>query len=457
MSIGCLSFKVLEQTIFQYKNNFYRETATLFDRKGRAGLEEERLRASEEAFEQAFLETQNQFSTYLDVTGLNVKDKTEIHLTRFNPNYVPPTYSELLQNAYVNMQNSFDNNAKAKFNAIASENKYVRNLKMLSLNGFSQLDNLTISNLDIDNGVPYSVNHLNLNEISDLDPIQQIGALLLSTGLATGVICAIVGAAGLLIATAPVAWFLPYSVPATVAALITIAGILLLYWDVFSNILWRLCELFVMCISALADHVISFFNWIVGQAQTSVTVGETAESGYSDGINNGKKYIPEVDKNQLIHFTNTALIIAMIKEVLEKGNQYCSVLSQIKDNHFILSYPFVTVDEAIDMRMPLDGWSTWILFQHNAIRILVEGGTGFVGPKYEQHSNSRICGLVFKHYHMYEYNETTGVYKKTENPNYKFVHSFFDFPVNLMLPSTSLRSLIDLITIEEILTADIYY
>ena len=424
MSIGCLSFKVLEQTIFKYKDNFYRETATLFNLPKKDNYIDEKTRKEiyKDVFTNAIDSVNEELPNYLDIIGLNVPEKNRIQLENFNRNYVVPTFNQYAYSTFQSMQTKFNNEGRKQFNALASSNRKIASLRRNILTQFTNITNEDFETLEVVT-TPNSVNssRSSLDTIG-MSPTETIGALLASVGLAAGVAYTILAAASVLIATAPVAWCLPYSVPATIAALLTITGVVLIFWEQISQIFWQLCEAFVACIEFLAEQIMSFFEWLFSQAQTSTIIETNTASTTLVDI------LEHPEEKHTIRFSDKASLSALLAEVLTLGADMVVVLSYVKKDCFTYQLPLITVEEAIQVRLHSLGYSSWTPYGINAKNMIICGGSGITELVPEVDIVHTPGSFYFLHYHNCQYDINNKIVRIKEGVMSRS-HSFFGPPL----------------------------
>lgn len=346
-------------------------------------------------------ELPNYLPEYLDITGLNVTEKTSINLESYNYNYIVPTEEELSISIFDDMYESFSESAIEVFEELREDDYNYDEFFTLIENDFIQPEIET----------KYSAHRLAKRSLSSNDPVSNLNNLLLSVGLSAAAITVLVASASVLVSTAPVAWCIPYSVPATIAALLCIVTVILINWNLICQIFEAMVNLFIECIQALANVVRDFFDWIYSQVQTS-SVSSTITIG------------TETFQFQEIKTNDVSGTLAIVTACRRSNNVF--LMQYVKTDSFqiALGTP-VTEQFCISNGTHRLGYSSYTWYQNVARRLITRAGSGITTNNPEMHVDSTLP-FGFKHFHNCKQvgGEITRI-TQSENALYHRTHSMF--------------------------------
>ena len=364
-------------------------------------LEDEASEEETKMFSLAFESVKSELTKYIDIVGLNVTDKETITLENYNKNYIVPKDYEVVSTSYYDMIETFDEKSLATFEDHRKIN--------FEFDSFVTKAETRFKNLDIE---PKYV-HKGLLRAYNPNSVQyRMNELLLSIGLSATAIAVLIGCADTLLATAPIAWFTPVSVPVSTVALLGIATVILLNWDLICQIITELINLFVECINQLAYLVKDFFDWVLSQVQVSSVSGTMTIGNQSFTFTE----IQSDDVRSTLAFVNQC---RRKKDIL--------LMMDINGDNFkiALGAP-VTMDFCIAHKTHTKGFSSYTWYQDDARNLILKAGTGYTSAKpdlnlYNENENKGNSRFAFKHFHNYT---SLGKRDKSSKTIYK-THSFF--------------------------------
>lgn len=320
----------------------------------------------------------NNLDDYIEITCLNVTDKESINLPNYNPNYIVPTEQELSDEIYNDMMSDLNSEGNATFMTLRYDNY-----------DYDQFFTVAESNfIDLSLKPKYN-DYPPIIELSLDDPVEQLGVLLTSAGLSVAAIYVLTGSAGVLCATAPVAWCLPYSVPATIAALTAIVGVVLINWDIICSIFTEIIDLFIECLEALEEVIVEFFDWVYTQVTVS-SIAATAVIGATTFE------FTEVKTQDLVG------TIAIAESARRKYDVFLMQYVTADSFQIAIGMP-VTEDFCVQNNTHAMGFSSYTWYQNVARRLIVNAGSGYTTAAPELHLYNSLTGsgpeFGFKHFH----------------------------------------------------------
>lgn len=332
----------------------------------------------EEVMYEALEEVKSNLSEYLEITCLNVTDKESINLSNYDPDYVAPTDEELSNEIYNDMISELNSEGNETFMTLRYNNY-----------DYDQFFTVVESNfIDLSLKPKYN-DSPPIMEISLDDPIEQLGVLLTGVGLSTTAIYVLTCSAGVLGTTAPMAWCLPYSIPATVAALTTIVGVILINWEVICSVFTEMIDLFVECLEALEEVIVEFFDWVYSQVTVS-SVAATAVIGTTTFE------FTEVKTKDLVG------TIAIAETSRRTYDVYLMQYVNVDSFQIAIGKP-VTEDFCVQNSTHAMGYSSYTWYQNVARRLIINAGSGYTTSVPELHlydaSTNSGPQFAFKHFH----------------------------------------------------------
>ena len=356
-----------------------------------------------EMFTSAFENVKINLSEYLDITGLNVENKESITLPNYNINYIAPTYTEAYSDIHSDMISSFDTESLESYEEFRMADYDVDKFATVAENNFI---NTSIS--------PKYAHPTYVKPAYNPNSIQnRMTALLTSIGLAATAIYVLIGCSETLVATAPIAWCYPVSVPVTTTALLGIVTVILLNWGIICQVFDALIDLFIECISRLASLIEDFFAWVSEQVKSWSVAGSRTI---------GDKTFEFTE----IKTMDVAGTIAIINKCRRSSDVYLMQYVGSESFQIALTMP-VTEDFCVKNKTHNLGISSYTWYQNTARRLILNAGTGYTTTAPELHlyndgddDGRKSPHFAMKHFHNYD---MYGV--RVESSPQHWCHSFF--------------------------------
>lgn len=347
-----------------------------------------------EALEQFKVEIHN----YIDITGLNVENKELINLPDFDPNYIPPTFGEVIYDVKVDMEARFDVVEYQQYQDIIR--------KSSAVDKFVSLAEVKYENLNP--ALNYQMHELMPRRALDASALQSLNSILSS--FSQEIVVAFGAAIALLKAAIGSSWF-PYVAAALiVAAIILIAVIIITHWD-------EICEKFPVLkewtqntFPNNADVFNEYFNETQVLVQESTIARTETIGGETFAFNEVKT-------------RDVAAIAKLTREARWTENVY--LMMYIKEESFLVAMD-KPVSEAFCVANGThrNGYSSYTWYQNTARRLIVYAGSGVTTAKPEIDSLNDP-GLIFlKHFHNC-YKVGTKILRIEYNNVLHWTHSFF--------------------------------
>ncbi|WP_292475214.1 hypothetical protein [Methanosphaera sp.] len=356
-----------------------------------------RGQSKKEIFQNALQTFKSDFSKYIDVTGLNVSDKSLINLPGYNPNYIAPTFGEVAYAYHTNMIRAF----RRTFN-YSTYCEVVRD--SYSVDRFASLAEVKYENLN-------PTLHFEMHEAmtrSIVDP-SAIGTLtLIISSLSAPVAAGFTAAIGLLEAAVASAWF-PYVMAALiVAALILIAVLIVTHWD-------EICERFLefrrwvkQYFSEFADVFEDYFT------ETEIIIQDSLTS-YTKTLFRARLVFTEVKSNDV------ATTAAIVNEAKTHNKIY--LMEYVSKSSFYIARNLpVSESFCIEHKTHLH-YSSYTWEEQLARRLIILAGTGYTTPTPELDHSDDENVVLWWHYHNYSLRN--GELVRPKDRDLHRIHSFF--------------------------------
>ena len=359
----------------------------------------------EDVVELAFDELIGALSNYINIYGLNVTEKESITIPEYNPDYVLPDIEDMIPEVYENNFEDFGSEEIQTLEERRQANRHFDHYYGVIEDHFEDVE------IDDDDGTiihpKYGHPHYSHNPN---DPIIALGVLLAGLGVASGYIVAMQAAGATLVATAPVAWFLPYSVPVTLAALATITIVIIAIWPLICEVIQAIINLFILMIAALAYIIVQFFEWVLTQVTVSSTAG-------AQTIGNQTFEFVEVRTNDV------AKTISIVEASRRKYDVF--LMQYVNNDSFqiALGTP-VTESFCVTYQTHTLGLSSYTWYQNVARRLIINAGSGVTTAVPELDVGGSLP-FGFKHFHNYEYIPGTTILQRSDNEHLHRTHSMF--------------------------------
>ena len=355
----------------------------------------------------------DQFDDYIDITGLNVLDKEDINLPNYNPNYVAPTFGEVMYNYQYDLEQS---------------------LTPVSLNKYEQL---RMTDYNFDRYVA-----LNSNKYQDLDvapkyehiiPLEAITmtlvVILTNAGLSEGAISAFTAAVATLSGTVSTSWipFIGWVLAAALAvgALIAITTVIVQNWDGIRAHIDEIKNWFIEQFNSFKSLIIEFFADAVAAGEESTIAERQVIDGeeiiWKDAHMNRDVVISiatdlKLNKNDVL----------LMKKISTRANEMrCWVATAYVSTDFVINHKLCDSPYF---------FSTYTWYNNTAKRMLYEscpsysnyGGYGYKNLVYHRFTEMKRAVYGWNHYHIGMYNSISKVAETyDEEASIHAVHSFF--------------------------------
>lgn len=386
-------------------------------------------------FQRAIDNYKDQFSEYLNITGLNVEDKEAISLPNFDINYIAPSYADVMFDYQSKLENSLTSLQFEKYDSLRKQSidfdRYVtlNNNKYLNLeiepkythSPFENKFNPSFPNNPFLPGTgitpPPTINPPTVGKsVSATAVVEGIVAILSSAGLSNAVISAFTGCVSTLSGALSASWipFVGWAIAVALAtgALIALTVIIVQNWDAISLKINEIKAWFLEQFSLFGSLINSFFS-------DATAKGE--ESTISQKVLIGEKTFEFKE----VKSDDTAELVAIAN--LARRNYDVFLMQYVKLGSFQIAIGFpTTTDFCIKFKTHLNGFNSYTWYQNNARNLIIKAGTGYTSTKPDLHLlNKNSLGnhqpkFAFKHFHNY----TAAGVRDENNPQHRS-HSFF--------------------------------
>ena len=399
-----LTNSIAKPITIAYETQEIRETVTQQVKRLANTLSDEETEDPEEILYRAIENYKIEFDDYINITGLNVFDKEDINLPNFDPNYIAPTFGEVM----------YDYQEKLE--------------KSLTEINLEKYERLRMDDFDFDRYVA-----LNSHKYLDLKirpkyihpmPIEAVTATLVvilsNAGLTETAITAFTGAVSTLSSAISTSW-IPFvgwalAVALAVGALIALAVIIVQYWDEICSVINDIKNWFLEQFSAFNALINEFFSDAIAQGKESTIAkrvnvgGKTLE--FEDVIVTAdflSKIVDDCNRND-----NIWLLGNIGNPSKEKGKHWWICYEKVDEN-------FVTSNNLYDL-----GVCTYTWYNNTAKRMMANGSATINGDYslliYDKTIDQNDA-FGWNHYHLGVRNG-----KNVERNNiepYRYAHSFF--------------------------------
>ena len=368
-------------------------------------------------------EYKNDFSNYIDITALNVKDKTEVTLPEFDINYIAPSFQEVMYKYQINLETILDSEHFLRYENFRKTN--------YSFDKYITLNSTKYENLNI---------NTKYNHISTVAYIKNnydsLKTILINAGLSIVAIEAFIGATTTL-ASAISTSFIPViggglAIALATGALIALSVILVSNYELIKNSFDDIKNWFINQFTTFANLIRNYFNDAFSKCENSTIAGKETIDGKEIIWNtlivktqDDVKYLDKLKNND-----NYVTLMRNVKKYYDKNDSKYYTSYWMWSG--ITTYKFVTDNNLYDL-----GISTYTFFESKAVSLL-ENGTvllknnlvNSLGKPYKlvKHNfdDDKNSQNGFNHYHVYECtNLESNTYGKVKNSKVNKTHSFF--------------------------------
>lgn len=408
-----------------------------------------------EIFSKAFEGYSKQFDRYLNIAGLNAKDKSEISVPGFDPSYVPPTFADVMHDYQIKLVSSLDVTQSLKFDALRQKSSAFDKYATLNETRYSNLavkpkyshaiplpgDGVItqppkypgVPDIGIENGglkpmtSPFSASSASIASGG-------LVAILAASGLTQQAIAGFTGSVTALSTALTTSW-IPFvgwalAVAIAIGALIALVVIIVLYWEQISKAIDDVKAWFLKEFSKFSSLIESFFSDAVAKGKKSEVVEEEWIGGRK------LEWVPTVIQTaedaefveELKNHLDFALLIKKVKKQLNPIN-----------NKFYTSFysvnGFVPVQWVKDFNLYDFGKSTYVWDQITAEDMMRNGTLLLKNQKPNEDQYKLVYHSFFinepnnltgfDHYHVYEFMKDSKTYDKVKHNRIKEAHSFF--------------------------------
>lgn len=360
---------------------------------------------SAEVFTLGFNDYQDNFDKYLNVVGLNVDEKASINAEGYDPNYVAPSYADIIFDYQTNMEASLTDDQLTRYTDFQKQN--------YDFDRYIVLNETKYENLY----APPRYEHKIMNAIGDSAALDQLRSLLLDGGMVINAVTAFIASVkGLITAveTALIPFFgkILCAMLAT-GALIAITSLVVIYWDQVCAMLEAIQSWFEEQFAAIKDLITSFFSNVSSTADKS-TVAGTAVIG---------------DKTlefKQVYSNDVATQVELVKKARWTNDIY--LMQYVGKNSFQVCMEPVDFDFCVVAGTHKTGFSSYTWYQNKARQLILQAGNKCTTPKPEIDGyDANFPGKIsFKHFHNCKISGAEIVrVSATEDPILHRTHSFF--------------------------------
>lgn len=308
-------------------------------------------------------EYKNDFSSYIDITALNVKDKTEVNLPEFDINYVAPSFQEVMYKYQINLETILNSEHLLKYDNFRKTN--------YSFDKYTTLNSTKYENLNINT----KYNHISTAAYIK-NKYDSLKTILINAGLGIVAIEAFIGATTTL-ASAVSTSCIPViggglAIALATGALIALSVILVSNYELIKNSFEDIKNWFINQFTTFENLIRNYFNDASSKCENSTIVGKETIDGqeiiWNSLIVKSKDDVKYLDKFK--NKDNYVSLMRNVKKYYDKNdNKYYTSYWMWSG---ITTYKFVTDNNLYDL-----GISTYTFFESKAISLL-KNGTVFV-------------------------------------------------------------------------------
>lgn len=346
-----------------------------------------------------------EFNKYLDITGLNVENKSNIGTLSYNPKYKAPSINDILLDYQKEFLENLNEEEKEKYYKMYDLDPDFRDyLKFVNLKNdvdiFKKKNNFNILSV---NKLSYEVENDSLMQKLTVAGLSATAIFAIATSIKA------LGAA-LSVSYIPViGWGL--AALTAIGAITTITVVLIQNWNIIKNIFEEIKNYFVEKFNNFAGLITDYF-------------GDVAKKGYTSTVVSSEKI---GDKTFDFAYVK-AKDVAAHKELVLANRRTKNVIlikNVDSDGMFVALMMPVSVEFCALFKTHLLGFSSYTWYQNTARQLIIRAGSGFTSHKPEVHlqnyNNMKLPPIAFKHFHNYDM-----FGKRIEKPKIiRKVHSFF--------------------------------
>lgn len=377
-------------------------------------------------FSRAIDEYTNEFSSYLNITALNVQDKEAINLPNYDTNYVAPEFYDVMYDYQTNLENSL---------TILQLEKY-ESLRMLDyeFDRYVTLNTIKFSTINPPLKYVHDIEPINpIVPITPTNPVfsetsssmtrtvtvatAEIITILTNAGLSETVISAFTACISTMTTGLSTSW-IPFvgwalAVALITGALIALTVIIIKNWDIIKETIDEIKEWFLKQFSKFSSFIETFFADAVTKGNES-TISSTIEL-------DGKSFtFKEIKASDVV------AMVAIVSQCRRKQDVFLIKSVNSKTIQIDL-VNLVDTDYCIKNKTHLEGYSSYTWYQNTARKLIINAGSGYTSIKPDLHlynknnPNDHNPKYAFEHFHNYD-----ELGNRIEKPNkVKNVHSFF--------------------------------
>ncbi len=361
----------------------------------------------------------SEFSDYIDITALNVDDKTEVTLPEFDINYKAPSFQDVMYKYQVNLESCLDSSHLLKYENFRKSD--------YSFDRYVTLNSTKYSNLNV------STKYNHINTVSLNDGIYGLNLILQNAGLSKVAIEAFIAAVTTL-TSAISSSCIPVigggiAIALATGALIGLTVIIVQNWNNIQNSMENIKNWFLNQFSKFASLIRNYFADATAKGDKSKVVG--------------REKIGDIDvewQKIIVRSLSDVTFLERCKDNKELITLMRNVKKFNEGDKYYTSYwgwgGFIDKETLIKYNLYDKGISTYTKLESTAISLLKSGTilikynmvnsygfpytTGLHTFKSEVHLESG-----FNHYHVFEYDNETKEYKAIEKGTISKAHSFF--------------------------------
>lgn len=404
-----------------------------------------------EIFSRALTNYCDTFDNYIDIRAINVCDKTMVNLPNFDPDYVPPTFSEILYDYHLDMIESFSYDDFDNFESLREVSFELDQFSTLNENGYLDLEApLKYDHSGFDNVfnpdpiVPppfidpvFPFNPINPDSMNlEINSVSVVGLNVLFAGISETAmvgISAATGAIGVALSSTSipiVGWVIAVAI--LVAALIAITVIIVENWDVIKENIGPIENWYATEFPIFESHIDTYFDDVYDKGkETTIIEKVQIGSSYYDVIS--QKYASIKAMYAAFSMFEDNYEDVMVYRDAGKSNNifYMNQIDGCHDERFVVQ------NKIYDL-----GYSTYTFSADKTRRMMMEGCTlnSYSTPNCSfivmlDYLSDHVAPRGFNHYHYTTVDEdgvvdTKRTVIKTSFRKYFRCHGFFGYPLS---------------------------